>query len=105
MIRMSVMYPATPGSTFDWDYYLFKHITLLRQKMKGNGMLKFEVDRGVGSFPPGTPTRYHAIAHLFFESPAVMEDAMSAVGPELMADIPHYYSGEVVTQVSAVIEQ
>ena len=104
MIRMSVMYPATAGSTFDWDYYLFQHVALVRKRLKSNGMLKFEVDRGVGSFPPGTPIPYHAIAHLFFESGAAMEEAMSAVGPELMADIPHYYNGTVVTQVSTVVE-
>jgi uncharacterized protein (TIGR02118 family) len=104
MIRMSVMYPATAGSTFDWDYYLFQHVALVRSRLKSRGMRKFEVDRGVGSFPAGTPIPYHAIAHLFFDSGAAMEEAMSAVGPELLADIARYYNGEVVTQVSAVVE-
>ncbi len=32
MIKVSVFYPNEEGKKFDWEYYLNKHIPMVRQK-------------------------------------------------------------------------
>jgi len=104
MVRVSVMYPNGPGSTFDWDYYLGPHLELAKRLLLPRGLKRLEVDRGVGAFPPGAKTHFHAAGHLFFSSQQEMESALGATAAEFIADQRKYYSGESVVQVSEVIE-
>ncbi|HXZ28624.1 MAG TPA: EthD family reductase [Terriglobales bacterium] len=103
MIRLTVMYPATPGSSFDWSHYLGPHLALARQLLSPFGLLRIEIDRGVAGFPPGTPLHFHAIGHLFFSSAGELERAMAATAPQLLADQRKYFSGESVVQVNEVV--
>ncbi len=104
MIRLTVMYPTAGNSTFNWDYYLTKHLELAHQLLDPRGLLKIEIDRGIGNLLPGYPTPYHAIAHLNFATKSDMESAMAATAPELIADQQKYFSGESVLQVSEVVK-
>jgi uncharacterized protein (TIGR02118 family) len=103
MVRLSVMYPASTGSTFNWSYYLGPHLVLARQLLLPHGLVRIEVDRGIGAFPPGTPSHYHAIGHLYFESMLQLDTALAATAPDLIADQGKYFSGESVVQVSEVV--
>jgi uncharacterized protein (TIGR02118 family) len=103
MIRLTVMYPATPGSTFDWEYYLHGHVSLAHRLLDPRGLVRAEIDRGRGGFPPGTPAPYHAVAHLFFADPATFQKAMAETAAELTADVPNYASVPPVIQVSEVV--
>ena len=69
------MYPATPGSRFDWDYYLGPHLELSRRLLNSRGLVRTEIDRGIAGLPPGTPAPYHAVGYLVFQT---MEDLGSA---------------------------
>jgi len=104
MIRLSVMYPASPGTTFDWDYYLTPHLALARKLLSPFGLLRIEIDRGLGGFPPGTPPPFHAVGHLFFSTVAELERAMAAAAPDLIADQGKYFSGESIVQINEVVE-
>jgi uncharacterized protein (TIGR02118 family) len=104
MIRVSIMYPATPGSSFDWDYYLGPHLQLARKLLTSKGLVRTEVDRGVGGLPPGAPAPYHAVGHLFFRTQAEMQSALSATAAEFIADERKYSSAPSVVQISEVIE-
>jgi uncharacterized protein (TIGR02118 family) len=104
MIKLSVMYPATAGSRFDWDYYLGTHRELSRRLLESRGLIRTEIDRGVSGFPPGTPPTYHAIGHLYFHSMAEMESALAATAAEFIADEPKYASVPSVVQVSEIVE-
>lgn len=103
MVRLSVLYPAIPGSTFDWKYYLGPHLALARRLLGTLGLVRIEVDRGIGAFPPGTPSHYHAIGHLYFTTMQELDNALAATATELIADQRKYYSGESVVQVSEVV--
>jgi len=103
MIRLSVMYPQTPDSKFDWKYYTTTHFDLVRKYFSGKGLIRTEVDRGIAGFPPGSPAPYHAIGHLFFSSVADLANALST-SPELIADQKNYYNGESVVQISEAVE-
>src|SRR5947207_9454985 len=103
MIRLSVMYPATPGSRFDWTYYLSQHLELSRRLLASLGLVRTEIDRGIGGFPPGAPPPYHAVGHLFFRTMAEMESALTATAAEFIADERNYFDGSSVVQISEVV--
>ncbi len=104
MVRLSIMYPATPGSTFDWHYYLGTHRPLAQELLSTRGLLRMEIDRGVGAFPPGTPTHFHAIGHLFFATMDEMQRALADTAAQFVADQHRYFSGESLVQVSEVVD-
>jgi uncharacterized protein (TIGR02118 family) len=103
MIRLSVMYPQTAGSSFDWNYYTTTHFELARKHLASKGLLRTEVDRGVAGFPPGAPAPYHAIGHLFFKSMDELSNALNT-SAELIADQKNYFNGESVVQISEVVD-
>jgi len=103
MIRLSVLYPATPGSRFDWAYYLGSHLELAGRLLTPRGMVRVEIDRGIGGFPPGAPAPYHAVAHLFFNTLAELQAALAATAPELIADVPKYTDVQTELLISEAV--
>ena len=58
MIRVSVLYATGDGKTFDHDYYVNKHMVLVRERLGDLGLRRLEVDRGIAGGAPGRrPTR------------------------------------------------
>jgi len=104
MIRLSVMYPAIPGYRFDWDYYLGRHLELSRRLLSSRGLVRTEIDKGIGSFPPGTPPPFHAVGHLFFRTMNDMETALENTAAEFVADERNYTNVPSVVLISEVIE-
>jgi uncharacterized protein (TIGR02118 family) len=104
MVRVSVTYPRSPGSTFDWDYYLGPHLALAHRLLDPMGLIRIEVDRGIGAFPPGTASHVHAVGHLFFASIEEMESAMAAHAAEFVTDQGKYFNGESIVQVNEVVD-
>ena len=104
MLRLSVMYPATPGSHFDRDYYLGPHLELSRRLLSGRGLVRTEIDREIGGFPPGAPPPYHAVGHLFFRTMADLESALAATAADFIADEGNYTDVRSIVQLSEVIE-
>jgi len=98
------MYPATPGSRFDWDYYLGPHLELSRRLLSSRGLLRTEIDRGIAGTPPGAPAPYHAVGHLFFQSMEELGSALGATAAEFIADERNYTDVPSVVQISEVVE-
>ncbi|HDY99243.1 MAG TPA: EthD family reductase [Pseudomonas sabulinigri] len=89
MIKISVMYPNTPGSRFDHDYYRDQHMPMVKRLM-GDACLSFGVDRGLAGGTPDAPAAYVAMGHLFCES---VESFQAAFGPHakvIQGDISNY---------------
>ena len=104
MIRLSVMYPAAPGSRFNWDYYLGPHLELSRKLLTPRGLVRTEIDRGIGGLPPGTSAPYHAVGHLFFRTLAELQNALAATAADFIADERNYTDVPSVVQISEVVE-
>ena len=51
MIKVSVMYPNTPGARFDHEYYRDKHMPLVKNRM-GDRRKYYTVDKGLGCRAP-----------------------------------------------------
>lgn len=96
MIRVAILYPRSGGTHFDLNYYIGKHMELVREKLKPFGLLSAEVDSGIEeNFSP-----FSAIGYLLFNTIQEYETGFSKVGNTLVEDIPNYTDIEPVVQVS-----
>lgn len=66
MIKVSVLYPWTPGASFDMDYYCTKHMALVRKRF-GKAVKGIAVDEGVAGETAASKPPYIAIGHVLFE--------------------------------------
>lgn len=99
MIRVTVLYPASPGKRFDHDYYTGKHMPMVRAKL-GASLRKAEVFvavTGAGS----APSPMVATAHLHFDDAPAFQAAFGPHAREIMGDLPNYT--DIVPQV--VVEE
>lgn len=101
MIRVSVLYPNNPGSTFDMAYYLDRHIPVVQQKLSG-ALRGTAVDHGLGGTEPGSPPAYVVICHLLFDSVEAYQQAFEPHAQAIVGDIPNYTNTQPIVQVSAV---
>ncbi|MBN1566468.1 MAG: EthD family reductase [Acidobacteria bacterium] len=96
MVRVSVMYPR--GGKFDFDYYSKKHMSLVHKLLDSFGLIKSEVNRGVGDSP------FIAIGHLVFDSMENMQKGLQAHDPELAADLVNFSDIKPQFQISEILE-
>jgi len=102
MIKVSVMYPNTPGARFDHTYYRDKHMPLIKARM-GDACLYYTVDKGLAGGTPGAPATYVAMCHWYCDS---VESFQAGMGPhmkDIMGDIPNYTDIAPVMQISEVV--
>jgi uncharacterized protein (TIGR02118 family) len=103
MIRVMVAYPNRPGSRFDLDYYMKKHIPMVEEKMAPHGLTGWTVSKGLGGLTPGTPAPYVVHAHLDFQSLEGLQAGLAVEGAAIMGDIPNYTDLQPEIQVNEVV--
>jgi uncharacterized protein (TIGR02118 family) len=101
MIKVSVMYPNSPGARFDHEYYRTKHMPMVKSKM-GASLKSYTVDKGLAGGAPGAPATYIAMGHLFCDSTEVFQKGFGPHAKEIMGDIPNYTDQTPVIQISEV---
>jgi len=68
--RISITYPATPGASFDWDYYMNRHLPLaVGTSMRHSGLNYCDADRPVSADPP-----HVCVCLVHFDSAQTMRD-------------------------------
>jgi len=103
MIKVTFLYPNTPGSRFDLDYYLTQHLELSRAVF-GNVLRGLEIDRGTSGIEPSSPSPYHAVAHMKFDSAQDFYGALMPRMEELRADAAKYFDGDAIIQLSEPLD-
>lgn len=101
MIKVSIFYPQTANASFDMDYYVTKHMPMVRDKL-GSACKGMAIDQGIGGGAPGTPPSYVAIGHFLCESVQAFQAAFAPHAKEIMADIPKYTKIQPTIQFSEV---
>lgn len=102
MIKVSVMYPNTPGARFDHEYYRDKHMPLLKARM-GPACKSYTIDKGLAGGAPGTAATYVGMCHVFCDSVESFQNAFAPHAKEILADIPNYTDQQPVIQISEVV--
>ena len=99
MIKVSVLYPNTPGSRFDVDYYTSTHMPM-SVRLLGAALKDVSVEIGIGSAVRGDPAPFAAIAGFTCESVEAFTAAFMPVADQLQADIPKYTDIRPILQIS-----
>jgi uncharacterized protein (TIGR02118 family) len=102
MIKVSVMYPNTPGARFDHEYYRDKHMPLVKTRM-GDSCITYTVDKGLAGGAPGERPTYVAMCHIFSDSVETFEAGFGPHAKEILGDIPNYTDLAPVIQISEVV--
>ena len=102
MIKVSVMYPNTPGAKFNHDYYRDKHMPMVKAKL-GAALKSYTVDKGLAGGAPGAPATYVAMCHLFCDSVETFQAGFGPHAKAIMADVPNYTDIAPVMQISEVV--
>ncbi len=104
MVRISILYPNTPGSRFDFDYYMHTHMPRSIELLGAHpGFRGVSVEKGVLGGAPDAPPAYAAMCHFTFES---AEDFMAAFmphAPELQGDIARYTDVAPLIQINQIM--
>jgi uncharacterized protein (TIGR02118 family) len=91
MVRFSVFYPDSEGTTFDHEYYRSSHVPLCSDTWHP---ARVEIDRGVDG--PNV-----AAVHFIFDTAEDLQAALTSDGTAaIMADVANYTTIVPVTQVS-----
>jgi uncharacterized protein (TIGR02118 family) len=101
MIKVSVLYPHSADAKFDMNYYVTKHMPMVRQKL-GAACKGMAVEQGVAGGAPGTPPSFVAMGHLLFDSADAFQKAFGPHADEIMGDIPNYTKIQPVIQISDI---
>jgi uncharacterized protein (TIGR02118 family) len=101
MIRVSILYPNTEGSRFDFDYYLNTHMPMT-EKLLAPNMRGMVVEQGVAGTTPGSKPAYSAMCHLLFDSVDAFLEVFMPHMATLTGDIPNYTDVEAVIQFNEV---
>lgn len=101
MIKVSVFYPNTAGSTFDMQYYLDIHMPMVKQRL-GAALKGQAVEQGLGGGQPGSPPAYLAMGHLLFESVDAFQQAWTPHADAIVGDVPNYTNTQPTIQLSEV---
>jgi uncharacterized protein (TIGR02118 family) len=102
MIKVSVMYPNTPGARFNHEYYRDKHMPLVKARM-GDACKSYTVDKGLAGGAPGAPATYVGMCHIFCDSIEAFQAGFGPHAKEIMADIANYTDQSPVIQISEVV--
>jgi uncharacterized protein (TIGR02118 family) len=101
MIKVSVLYPNGADTKFDMNYYLTRHIPMVKQKL-GSACKSVAVDQGIAGGAPGAPAAYVAMGHLVFDTVDAFQAAFAPHADAIMGDIPNYTNTQPTVQISQV---
>jgi len=102
MIKVSVMYPNTPGCKFDHAYYADTHMPMVKRKL-GDACRSYTVDKGLAGGAPRAPAADVARGHIFSESVETFQAGFGPHAEAIMGDIPNYTDLTPVIQISDVV--
>ena len=103
MFVVMVMYPTTPGSRFDMDYYMKQHMPLVQERWQSFGLRDWKVLRSLGTADRSEPP-YQVTALLTFGSQDEFKAAARAHAPEIMGDVPVFTDTTPVMVFTEVVE-
>ena len=101
MIKVTILYPASPSSWFDHDYYETVHMPLSISLM-GEAMRSVTVERGIDPGAPWPAPAFQAICHFVCDSLEIYQVAFIPHAERLQRDMANYTDVEAIVQISDI---
>jgi uncharacterized protein (TIGR02118 family) len=99
MTTISVFYPKTAASRFDFDYYLKTHTPMLKRLFEPEGLQNLRLFRGKNALDGSAPP-FEVIAYFDMPSLESLQNALAQHAPQILADIPKYTDVQPVIQIN-----
>lgn len=103
MIRVSALYPNEPGKRFDFDYYVDRHMELVRERLQDFGLVGIEVDRCLASGDGSSPA-FVCVGHVLMRDLDEFLEGMDAHSADIFADVPNYTDIEPQMIISEIVD-
>jgi uncharacterized protein (TIGR02118 family) len=104
MTKISILYPNTKGSRFDFPYYIDKHMPMAIEALGAHpGYRGVSVERGQGGAEPGTEPAFVAMCHFLFTTADDFVAAFMPHAAKLQGDIPKCTDVTPIIQFSEVL--
>src|SRR6476620_1819533 len=103
MTKVAVLYPAGEGKTFNWEYYISKHVPMVKSLL-GNSLKAVTFDKGIAGRTTDSPAPYVAMFFMYFESVSAYQAAFGPNAEKIRNDIPNYTNIQAIVQISEVVE-
>ncbi|MDC0745001.1 EthD family reductase [Polyangium mundeleinium] len=100
MYRVTILYPHEEGKRFDLDYYVQKHMPMVRSLLGPFGLKSAEVAEGLPR--NGAPPPFVVIASMTFDAIEDFQRGIAQHGREINADLPHYTDLKPTLQISRI---
>lgn len=100
MASLSVVYPRSPGATFDYDYYQTRHMPLVGERWAAAGLTGGEALLGKTA-ADGSQAPYFAIGIIHFDTADSLRAALDGEhASEVIADIRNFTDVQPVIQIN-----
>lgn len=103
MIKVTILYPGGEGKNFDMDYYLNKHIPMVRG-LFADALKLTAIDKGIAGGAAGAPAPFVVICYFYFDNVSAFQNAMTLNGTKIRTDIANYTNIQPVIQISEVLQ-
>ena len=101
MIKVTILYPNTPGARFEFDYYVKTHMPM-SIRLLGPRIRSVSVERGIEAAEPGVPPAFVALCHFTCDSRQSFEAAFLPQAAVLQGDMPNYTDIVPIIQFSEI---
>ena len=102
MYRISVLYPNQEGRRFDLEYYMKRHVPLVKSLLEPFRLKDVEVTQGLASGSGGPPP-YLVVTHLIFDEIEDFQRGMKEQQALFAADLPNYTDITPIFQISRIL--
>ncbi len=102
LIKISIMYPAGEGKTFNMEYYETKHMPMVAGYL-GSNLVKYTIEKGLASGIPNQPMAYMAIGTFYVKNLAEYQTAIAPNRDAIRADFPNYTNAAPMILISEVV--
>ena len=101
MIKVTVLYPASPLAWFDHDYYETVHMPLAISLL-GGAIRSVTVERGLNPGAPWPAPTFEAACHFVCDSLEAYQNAFIPHAERLQQDMANYTDIEAIVQIGAI---